>query len=267
MYTGHVDSEVEVAVGLVVAVRTWNIENLVMDSLYMSLHVLLAGKGFVTPVTLNRYHWFLFRLVTPILLEMALDVFGCFRTIGASGDSLFRVSPTNVPCQVSGDPSCVRAVRAVLDRIFMHKSHMIGNILVYFSTYVTGLVSFLVVSAVNVVLQHVRVLEVLSACGAFLRLVSFHVGCESSKGVQVHPTNAAHCALVNFKLVLFQPLGVNRGEVAALRVTGQGLEGLAGAHVLLLGLAVRDGYGLPAVDAVEGALSGHSFLSNSFLFG
>ena len=85
MYTGHVDSEVEVAVGLVVAVRTWNVENLVMNSLHMSLHVLLAGKGFVTPVTLNRYHWFLFRLVAPILLEMALDVFGCFGTVGASG--------------------------------------------------------------------------------------------------------------------------------------------------------------------------------------
>ena len=51
MYTGHVDSEVEVAVGLVVAVRTWNVENLVMNSLHMSLHVLLAGKGLVTPAS------------------------------------------------------------------------------------------------------------------------------------------------------------------------------------------------------------------------
>ena len=97
MNTGHMDSKVEVAVGLVVTMWTWDIKNLVVDSFHVSLHVLFTGDGFVTPVTLDRYHGFLLWLVTTILLQMALDVLGGFGTIGASGHSLFCVSPFDVP--------------------------------------------------------------------------------------------------------------------------------------------------------------------------
>ena len=97
MNTGHMDSKVEVAVGLVVTMWTWDIKNLVVDSFHVSLHVLFTGDGFVTPVTLDRYHGFFLWLVTTILLQMALDVLGGFGTIGASGHSLFCVSPFDVP--------------------------------------------------------------------------------------------------------------------------------------------------------------------------
>ena len=146
------DSKVEVAVGLVVTMWTWDIKNLVMNSFHVSLHVLFTGKGFVTPVTLDRYHRFLLWLVTTILLQMALDVLGGFGTIRASGHSLFCVSPSYVPCQIRSDPSGVRTMRAVLDCILMHKTHMVGNILVHLSTYVTWFISLFVMSAVYVIL-------------------------------------------------------------------------------------------------------------------
>ena len=50
MNTGHMDSKVEVAVGLVVTMWTWDIKNLVVDPFHVSLHVLFTGEGFVTPV-------------------------------------------------------------------------------------------------------------------------------------------------------------------------------------------------------------------------
>ena len=203
------DSQVEVAVGLVVTVWTWDIQNLVMDSFHVSLHVLFTGEGFVTPVTLDRYHWLLLWLVTAILLQMALDVLGGFGTIGASGHSFFCVSPSDVPRQIRCDPSCVRTMRAVLDCILMYKANMVGNILVHLSTYVTRFVSLFVMSAVYVILQHVRVLEVLSACGTFLWLMSLHVCGKGCKSVQIHPTNAAHCSLMNLELVLVQAFGMN----------------------------------------------------------
>jgi len=207
--TGHMDSKVEVAVGLVITMRTWDVENLVMDSFHVALHVLFTGKGFVTPVTLDGYNWFLLWLVTTILLQMALDILGCFGTVGASGHSFFCVSPSDMSCQICGDPGCVRAMGAVLNCILVYKTHMVGNILVHLSTYVTRFISLFVMSAVDVVLQHVCVLEVLSTCGAFLWLVSLHMGGKCGKSVQVHPTNAAHCPLMNLKLVLVKAFGMN----------------------------------------------------------
>ena len=165
---------------------------------------------FVTPVTLDRYHGFLLWLVTTILLQMALDVLGGFGTIGTSGHSLFCVSPFDVPCQIRSYPSGVRTMRAVLDCILMYQTHMVGNILVNLSAYVTWFISLFVMSAVYVILQHVRVLEALCTCGTFLWLVSFHMRGKGCKSVQVHPTNAAHCPLVNLKLMLVQPFGMNR---------------------------------------------------------
>ena len=203
------DSKVEVTIGLVVTVWTGNIKNLVMYPFDMSLHVFFTGKGFVTSVTLDRDDWFLLWLVTAVLLEVALDVLGGFGAIGARGHSLFSVSPSDVPRQVRADPSCVWTVGTVLDCILMYKTHMVGNILVHFSTYVTWFISLFVMSAVYVILQHMRVLEVLSACGTFLWLVSLHVCGKGCKSVQVHPTNAAHCPLMNFKLVLVQAFGMN----------------------------------------------------------
>ena len=204
------DSKVEVTIGLVVTVWTGNIKNLVMYPFDMSFHVFFTGKGFVTSVTLDRDDRLLLWLVTAVLLEVALDVLGGFGAIGARGHSLFSVSPSDVPRQVRADPSCVWTVGTVLDCIFMYKTHMVGNILVHFSTYVTWFISLFVMSAVYVILQHMRVLEALCTCGTFLWLVSLHMCGKGCKSVQVHPTNAAHCPLVNLKLMLVQPFGMNR---------------------------------------------------------
>ena len=209
MNTGHMDSKVEVAVCLVITMRTWDVENLVMDSFHVSLHVLFTGKGFVTPVTLDRYNWFLLRLVTTILLQMPLDILGGFGTVRASGHSFFCVSPSDMSCQICGDPGCVRTMRAVLNCILVYKTHMVGNILVHFSTYVTWFISLFVMSAVDVILQHVCVLEVLSTCGTFLWLVSLHMCGKCGKSIQVHPTNAAHCHLQTVAITLAHTLAFN----------------------------------------------------------